>query len=107
MAIDRLKRARESEEARAWAESYDKAERTRLTGLSQARKEGLEQGRKQGRKQGLKEGRERGIEEGQFLGEHSHKIKTARRLIARGCDDAFVAEISGLTAAEIEELRNR
>lgn len=85
MAIDRLKKARSSEEARAWAESRDKAERTHLTAVSQARKEGLKKGRGEGQR--------------------SEKVNTARRLIARGCDDTFIAETTGLTPAEIVALR--
>lgn len=85
MAIDKLKKARESREARQWAEMYDKAERTRITNLSVARKEGLKEGIAQG--------------------ERINALATARRLIARGDNNDAIADVTGLDTAEIEALR--
>ena len=77
MAIDKLKKARESREARQWAEMYDKAERTRITNLSVARKEG----------------------------QQDKALEVARRLIARGETNDAISDITGLTQAEIAALR--
>ena len=63
-------------------------------------KERHEQGRKEGLEQGLKEGLEQGIEQGIEL----KAQEMARALKDRGVSIEIIAEISGLSAEEIDKL---
>ena len=53
-------------------------------------------GREEGMKKGMKKGREKGRQEG--------KYETARNMKAKNCEISFIAEMTGLTYKEIEEL---
>ena len=55
-----------------------------------------QEGQKQGLEQGLEQGREEGREE--------EKRQLARNMLAKGLDPGFVAEISGLTEEELQNL---
>ena len=73
-------------------------------GLQQGREEGLQQGREEGLQQGREEGLQQGKEEGLQAGEDAEKIATAKRMKAKDCDIAFIAEMTGLSYEEIEML---
>jgi predicted transposase/invertase (TIGR01784 family) len=60
--------------------------------------------REEGKIEGKKEGRREGKIEGKIEGEMETKEKTARRMIAKGMDHAEIAELVGLTVAEVEGL---
>ena len=66
------------------------------TGLRQGIEQGLEKGLEQGREQGLEKGREEGIDKA------SKTI--AVNLLGKGIDMATIAEVTGLTEAEINNL---
>ena len=75
---------------RAWVEkrSRELAEHTRATEICQAREEGLEQGRT----------------EGEASGRAEREIEMAKALKSKGVDIGIIAETSGLTKEEIEQL---
>ena len=56
------------------------------------------------REEGREEGIEEGIEIGMEKGEHTGKLSTARRMKAKNCDIAFIAEMTGLTLEEVEAI---
>ncbi|HOK00081.1 MAG TPA: hypothetical protein PLW34_11035, partial [Termitinemataceae bacterium] len=55
-------------------------------------------------KEGLMEGRIEGRNEGIALGEEKNRRETARRMKARGIEIDIIAEVTGLSREEIEEL---
>ena len=83
---------------RAWVEkrSRELAEHTRATEMYEAREEALEQGRSEGFAEGEKIGEERG--------EASKALKMAKALKEKGVSIDIIAETSGLTKEEIEQL---
>ena len=80
----------------------------REQGLEEGRKEGLEQGIEQGIEQGLEagiaQGIEQGLEAGIAQGEASKALAIAKALKTKGVDIDIIAETSGLTKEEIEQL---
>ena len=70
------------------------------TDMSLARQEGLELGLERGLEQGL----ERGLEQGRTEGEAAATVKLARAMKDKGLETEAIAEITGLTAEEIEIL---
>jgi len=57
----------------------------------------LEKTKRESRLEGRQEGLSEGLAEG--------RRETARRLMAEGMDDAFIARVTGLSFDEIERLR--
>ena len=58
----------------------------------------------QGLEFGRSEGLEQGLEQGRAEGEASATLKLARSMKVKGLDAAAIAEITGLSVVEIEEL---
>ena len=56
------------------------------------------------RQEGLELGLERGLEQGRTEGEAAATVKLARAMKAKGLETEAIAEITGLTAEEIEIL---
>ncbi len=57
-------------------------------------------------KKGLKEGLDEGREEGRKEGIRQDKIETAKKMLSKGLDVVFIAEITGLLAEEIQKLKS-
>lgn len=69
-------------------------------GIAEGRKEGLQEGRKEGHREGLQEGRKEGASE------KAEQIAAA--LLSNGkLSTAEIAECSGLTIAQVENLRKQ
>lgn len=64
-----------------------------------------EQLREEGRIEGIERGRIEGIERGRMEGELHTQIEFAKRLLARGLELVFIAEVTGLSEIKIQELR--
>lgn len=60
--------------------------------------------RDEGKFEGLKEGLEKGLEKGRAEGEHAKAMETARRMKAKGFSTQDIADITGLSNGEIEQL---
>ena len=69
-------------------------------GLAVGRAEGLAKGLEEGRAEGLEEGRAEGLEEGRAEAIHNN----ARKMKALGMAPEVIAQVTGLTADEIEQL---
>jgi predicted transposase YdaD len=74
-------------------------------GLQEGRKEGLQEGRKEGLQEGRKEGLQEGRKEGLQEGEQKKAVEFALKLRKRGVAVEQIAEDTGLTLKQIEELR--
>jgi len=71
---------------------------------SEGRLEGIEEGIKQGIEEGIKQGIEQGKQQGIKQGKQQEKVNIARTFKQRGIDIETIAEATGLTRTEIEEL---
>ncbi|NER23410.1 MAG: Rpn family recombination-promoting nuclease/putative transposase [Symploca sp. SIO1C2] len=67
---------------------------------SEGRLEGIEEGIKQGLEEGIKQGKQQGLEQGK----QQEKVNIARTFKHKGIDIETIAEATGLTRTEIEEL---
>ena len=68
---------------------------------------GKEKGLQEGLQQGLERGIERGLEEGMERGQHEARLATARNLMLKTpMDNATIADLTGLSEAEVQALRN-
>lgn len=76
--------------------------RSEMTLMNAAKAEGLAEGREVGRKEGREEGRKEGREEGKKLG----IIEMAKKAIENGLTNDLIKQFTGLTANEIDKLRN-
>ena len=89
-------------DAELWA--YDKfwdsvsVERTLIDDSYQ---KGKEEGMEKGRAEGKEEGRAEGIEEGMS----QRSLEIARKMLAKGMDEASIMDMTGLTAEEIKLLK--
>ena len=68
--------------------------------LDTAKLEGRIEGRAEGHAEGLAEGRVKGLTEGRV----KEKLENAKRMKDKGCAIDFIAEITGLSLVEIEQL---
>ena len=66
--------------------------------------EGLFTGREEGISIGLATGREEGISIGLERGAYQNKLETARKLIIRGYAPEEIADVSGLSLSQVQEL---
>lgn len=78
----------------------DVLDTAKLEGRIEGRAEGLAEGLAEGRAEGLAEGRVKGLTEGRV----KEKLENAKRMKDKGCALDFIAEITGLSLAEIEQL---
>ena len=66
-----------------------------------AKREGIAEGMEKGIKQGMEKGMKQGMEKGMNL----RSLEIARKMLAKGMDDASVMDMTGLTAEEIKLLK--
>ncbi|MCP4698702.1 MAG: Rpn family recombination-promoting nuclease/putative transposase [Gammaproteobacteria bacterium] len=72
------------------------------TAATYANEKGVEKGRKEGREEGREEGRKEGREEGRE--ENKHEV--AKNMLAKNMEAALIIELTGLSTAELEALKN-
>ena len=70
-----------------------------------AKREGIAEGKEIGMKEGMEKGREEGRAEGRAEGMSLRSLEIARKMLAKGMDDASVMDMTGLTAEEIKLLK--
>ena len=73
--------------------------------LATAREQGHDAGFAEGEARGIERGRAEGRSAGLVEGEVRGKLAIARKLLASGMPEAQVAEFTGLTAEQLEELK--
>jgi predicted transposase/invertase (TIGR01784 family) len=54
-----------------------------------------------GMKKGLEQGREEGLEQGLEKGLRQKALEDARKMLAKGCDWAFITEITGIRPEDL------
>jgi predicted transposase/invertase (TIGR01784 family) len=70
-----------------------------------AYQKGLLEGKQEGLLEGKQEGLLEGKQEGLLEGERAGKLKTAKAMFNKGLDVDFIAEVTGLSIEEIEQLK--
>ena len=70
-----------------------------------AKREGIAEGKEIGMKEGMEKGMEKGREEGRAEGMNLRSLEIARKMLAKGLDEASVMDMTGLTAEEIKLLK--
>ena len=70
-----------------------------------AKREGIAEGKEIGMKQGMEKGMEKGREEGRAEGMNLRSLEIARKMLAKGMDEASIMDMTGLTAEEIKLLK--
>ncbi|NER51257.1 MAG: hypothetical protein F6J92_32230, partial [Symploca sp. SIO1A3] len=93
-----------SEEERANYLRFMENRRYEISIIESSRSEGRLDGLAEGRQQGIKEGIEQGIKEGIEQGKQLQNINIARTFKLKGIDIETIAEATGLSRTEIEEL---
>ena len=82
--------------------SVDTAKRE---GIAEGMKQGIEKGMKQGMEKGMKQGMEKGMKQGMEKGMNLRSLEIARKMLAKGMDEASIMDMTGLTAEEIKLLK--
>ena len=67
--------------------------------------EGMEKGMKQGMEKGMKQGMEKGMKQGMEKGMNLRSLEIARKMLAKGMDEASIMDMTGLTAEEMKLLK--
>ena len=70
-----------------------------------AKREGIAEGMEKGMKQGMEKGMKQGREEGRAEGMNLRSLEIARKMLAKGMDEASIMDMTGLTAEEIKLLK--
>ena len=83
-------------ELRAYDKFWDSVSVER-TLIDDSYQKGKEEGKEEGRAEGMKQGLEKGMKNG--------KIEIARKMLAKGMDEATVMDMTGLTAEEIKQMK--
>ena len=64
-----------------------------------------QKGKEEGMEKGIAEGMEKGMKQGMEKGMNLRSLEIARKMLAKGIDDASVMDMTGLTAEEIKLLK--
>ena len=64
-----------------------------------------QKGKEKGKEEGIAEGMEKGMKQGMEKGMSQRSLEIARKMLAKGIDDASVMDMTGLTAEEIKLLK--
>ena len=70
-----------------------------------AKREGIAEGKEIGMKEGMEKGMKQGREEGRAEGMNLRSLEIARKMLAKGMDEASIMDMTGLTAEEIKLLK--
>ena len=66
-----------------------------------AKREGIAEGKEIGMKEGMEKGRAEGMEEGMS----QRSLEIARKMLAKGMDEASIMDMTGLTAEDIKLMK--
>ena len=86
-------------------EASKKAYRDIKNSIDTAKQEGLAEGLEIGMAKGMKQGMEKGMKQGMEKGMNLRSLEIARKMLAKGLDEASVMDMTGLTAEEIKLLK--
>ena len=86
-------------------EASKKAYRDIKNSIDTAKQEGLAEGLEIGMAKGMKQGMEKGMKQGMEKGMNLRSLEIAKKMLAKGLDEASVMDMTGLTAEEIKLLK--
>ena len=86
-------------------EASKKAYRDIKNSVDTAKREGIAEGMEKGMKQGMEKGMKQGREEGRAEGMNLRSLEIARKMLAKGMDEASIMDMTGLTAEEMKLLK--
>ena len=92
-------------EERREYEASKKAYRDIKNSIDTAKQEGLAEGLEIGMEKGMKQGMEKGMKQGMEKGMNLRSLEIARKMLAKGMDEASIMDMTGLTAEEIKLLK--
>ena len=90
---------------KAYRDIKNSIDTAKQEGLAEGLEIGMEKGMKQGMEKGMKQGMEKGMKQGMEKGMNLRSLEIARKMLAKGMDDASVMDMTGLTAEEIKLLK--
>ena len=64
-----------------------------------------QKGKEEGMEKGIAEGMEKGMKQGMEKGMSQRSLEIARKMLAKGMDEASIMDMTGLTAEEIKLLK--
>ena len=64
-----------------------------------------QKGKEEGMEKGIAEGMEMGMKQGMEKGMNLRSLEIARKMLAKGMDEASVMDMTGLTAEEIKQMK--
>ena len=64
-----------------------------------------QKGREEGKEEGIAEGMEKGMEQGMKQGMSQRSLEIAKKMLAKGMDEATVMDMTGLSAEEMKLLK--
>ena len=64
-----------------------------------------QKGKEEGMEKGIAEGMEKGMKQGMEKGMNLRSLEIARKMLAKGMDEASIMDMTGLTAEEIKLLK--
>ena len=70
-------------------------------GREEGKEEGIAEGMEKGMEQGMKQGMEKGMEQGMS----QRSLEIAKKMLAKGMDEATVMDMTGLSAEEMKLLK--
>ena len=70
-----------------------------------AKREGIAEGMEIGLEKGMKQGMEKGMKEGMEKGMSQRSLEIAKKMLAKGMDEASIMDMTGLTAEKIKLLK--
>ena len=74
-------------------------------GLAEGMKKGLAEGVEKGLAEGMEKGLVKGLAEGMEKGMNKRSLEIARKMLAKGMDEATIIDMTGLTAEEMKLLK--
>ena len=90
---------------KAYRDIKNSIDTAKQEGLAEGLEIGMEKGMKQGMEKGMKQGMEKGMKQGMEKGMNLRSLEIARKMLAKGLDEASVMDMTGLTAEEIKLLK--
>ncbi|OFW77924.1 MAG: hypothetical protein A2201_08820 [Alicyclobacillus sp. RIFOXYA1_FULL_53_8] len=98
------------EETRRLYEERQRALRDYASDMEGSKEDGRQEGRQEGWREGLQEGRHEGLQEGRQEGRqegaHAKTLEFARKMLDKGASLEDVVDMTGLSSAEIQKLRD-
>ena len=102
--FDRKEMYEYQESLKVYRDWFSVMETAEIRGLEKGLEKGLQQGLEKGLQQGLEEGLEKGLQQGLEEGRRENALMTARNLKAMNMSAETIAQATGLTIEEVENL---